>query len=92
MKLVIDIPEEIITKIKDNAMFAPNIDSDIKWDITNAIVNGTSYVEQQTGEWERFEKCGMWHVLCRKCHHVYTVKYNFCPHCGEKKKGGEGND
>ena len=39
MKLVIEIPEETVTKIKDNAMFAPNIDSDIKWDITNAIVN-----------------------------------------------------
>ena len=39
MKLIIDIPEETITKIKDNAMFAPNIDSDIKWDVTNAIVN-----------------------------------------------------
>lgn len=58
--------------------------------LAKQIVDNAPTVEQPTGEWERFEKCGMWHVLCRKCHHVYTVKYNFCPHCGEKKmKGGE---
>ena len=54
------------------------------------IIDNAPTVEQPTGEWETFEKCGMWHFLCRKCHHAYTVKYNFCPHCGEKKEGGEG--
>jgi len=41
MKVVIDIPEETVNTIKDNAMFAKEVVSSIKWDITNAIVNGT---------------------------------------------------
>ena len=41
MKIVIDIPEETMNEIKDNAMFAGSISSDIRWDVTSAIVNGT---------------------------------------------------
>ena len=40
MKLIIDIPENTINEIRDNAMFAKEIASSIKWDITGAIVNG----------------------------------------------------
>ena len=39
MKLIVDIAEDIVTKIKDNAMFAETIASQIKWGITSAIVN-----------------------------------------------------
>lgn len=41
MKLIIDIPEENVNEIKDNAMFAGSIPSEILWDVTSAIVNGT---------------------------------------------------
>ena len=41
MQIVIDIPEKTVNEIKDNAMFAGSILSDVRWDITNAIVNGT---------------------------------------------------
>ena len=41
MKLIIDIPEDTAKEIKDNAMFAESIASQIKWDVTSAIVNGT---------------------------------------------------
>lgn len=41
IKLVIKIPEKTINEIKDNAMFAGSISSDIRWDVTSAIVNGT---------------------------------------------------
>ena len=41
MKLIIDISEETINEIKDNAMFAGSLSSDIRWDVTSAIVNGT---------------------------------------------------
>lgn len=41
MKIVIDIPEETANKIKDNVMFADSLPSDIRWDVTSAIVNGT---------------------------------------------------
>ena len=40
MKLVIDIPEETANAIKDNALFAGSISSEIRWDVTSAIVNG----------------------------------------------------
>lgn len=40
MKLIIDIDEVTANEIKDNAMFAKEIASGIKWDITSAIVNG----------------------------------------------------
>lgn len=41
MKLIIDIPAETVNKIKDNVMFTGSISSDIRWDVTSAIVNGT---------------------------------------------------
>ena len=41
MKIIIDIPEVTANEIKDNAMFAKEIASSVKWDITSAIVNGT---------------------------------------------------
>lgn len=45
MRMVIDIPEETMNEIKDNAMFAGSISSDIRWDVTSAIVNGTPIPE-----------------------------------------------
>lgn len=41
IELVIKIPEETVNEIKDNAMFSYSISSDIRWDVTSAIVNGT---------------------------------------------------
>lgn len=41
IELVIKIPEKTVNEIKDNAMFAGSISSEILWDVTNAIVNGT---------------------------------------------------
>jgi hypothetical protein len=41
MQIVIDMPEKTVNEIKDNAMFAGSISSEIRWDVTSAIVNGT---------------------------------------------------
>lgn len=41
MQIVIKITEDLFTQIKDNVLFANSIPSDIRWDITDAIVNGT---------------------------------------------------
>ena len=43
MKLLIDIPGKTVNEIKDDAMFAKEIESSIKWDITSAIVNSTPF-------------------------------------------------
>ena len=40
IELVIKIPEKTVNDIKDNAMFAGSISSEILWDVTSAIVNG----------------------------------------------------
>jgi hypothetical protein len=40
IELVIKIPEDTVDEIKDNAMFAGSISSEILWDVTSAIVNG----------------------------------------------------
>ena len=50
MKLIIDIPEETINAIKDNAMFVDSISSDVRWDVTSAIVNGTPLYGTTNGE------------------------------------------
>ena len=41
MQIVIDIPEKTANKIKDNVMFAGTIPSEILWDVSSAISNGT---------------------------------------------------
>lgn len=41
INLVIKIPKETVNAIKDNAMFAGSIPSEILWDVTSAIANGT---------------------------------------------------
>jgi len=52
MKLIIDIPAETVNKIKDNVMFTGSISSDIRWDVTSAIVNGIPLEPQpKTGNW-----------------------------------------
>ena len=55
IELVIKIPEKTINEIKDNAMFAGSISSDIRWDITSAIVNGIALPEGH-GTLKDFEK------------------------------------
>ena len=48
MKVLIDIPEDTVKEIKDNVMFAESIASQIKWDVTGAIVNGTPIPDNAT--------------------------------------------
>lgn len=45
VELVIKISKETVDEIKDNAMFAGSIPSEILWDVTNAIVNGIPFRE-----------------------------------------------
>lgn len=40
MKLIVDIPEKTYNSVRDNILFAQEIDSDVKWELTSAIVNG----------------------------------------------------
>ncbi len=48
IEVVIKIPEKTVNDIKDNAMFAGSISSDVRWDVTSAIVNGTPLPDNAT--------------------------------------------
>lgn len=47
--LVIKIPKETINEIENNVMFGGGISSDVRCDVTEAIVNGTPLPEGQGG-------------------------------------------
>ena len=85
MQIVIDIPEETVKEIKDNAMFAKDIADNIKWDVTGAIVNGRPLLK---GHWiaeenEEMETIGYY---CSECDLPMETeeKTNYCPNCGAK--------
>lgn len=65
IELVIKIPEDTVNAIKDNAMLAGTILSDIRWDVTNAIVNGTPLNEYIDKAFDDLNKC--------KCGSSYIV-------------------
>ena len=54
MKLIIEIDEDIVTKVKDNAMFAETIASQIKWGVTSAIVNAKPLDDLRAEIYEEF--------------------------------------
>jgi hypothetical protein len=89
MKLIIDIDEVTANEIKDNAMFAKEIASGIKWDITSAIVNGTPLEQEpKTGHWIFVDKAHE-HAHCSECDYgnvdlLDGRPHNFCPNCGAK--------
>ena len=97
MKIVIDIPEKTVNEIKDNVMFADNISSDIRWDITSAIVNGTPL---KKGHWVGLEYDGyadgnpvydIWE--CSECGWEHNGEDDtltcYCPNCGANMRGDE---
>lgn len=91
IELVIKIPEKTVNEIKDNAMFAGSIPSDIRWDVTSAIVNGIPLEqESKTGHWN----CGddmFEYAICSSYKHEtgeaweYAKRnFKYCPNCGAK--------
>lgn len=87
MQIVIEIPEKTVNEIKDNAMFAGSISSDIRWDITNAIVNGTPLEQEpKTGHWIKYQN----KQVCSKCGNARPLGVaTYCRGCGAKMKEGD---
>ena len=83
MKLIIDIPEKVVTAIR-NA-------EDYRYDIHTAIAQGMPYDETPRGEWIYERPNGKTYsdfVYCSECQRPNGFyKTNFCPNCGADMRG-----
>ena len=87
MKIVIDIPEDVVECAKSSPNYYPTYHFEKIW---SAIVNGTPYEERPQGEWIMDKEHTINPLLWYKCNlcGVYHPPTNFCPCCGAKMKGG----
>ena len=81
MKLIIDIPEDVVTAIQNG--------QDYRYDIHTAIAQGIPYEERPQGEWKVPNSILKGNYYCDNCNEFVINKSNFCPNCGAKmQKGG----
>lgn len=85
MKLIIDIPEKIVTAIQNG--------EDYRYDIHTAIAQGIPYEERPQGEWIRkVDDVGFISHICSKCGIENEVEDpsddKFCFNCGADMRGG----
>lgn len=75
MKIVIDIPEEVIEDIKKTYEGC---------DVLYVAVKYGTPLDDKTGHWDkscRCSECGEWNILESE---KWSGKYKFCPNCGAK--------
>ena len=86
MKLIIDVPENIMDTIEDDQM----ISREQLAVLQKHILDGIPYKKQSQGEWiidnEHTKNPLLWYK-CNLCG-VYHSPTNFCPNCGAKMKQG----
>ena len=56
-------------------------------------LNSPISIQAPTGEWQKVDEQPYFrkhfdNVCCSVCHHKGMRKYNYCPNCGAKMKGG----
>lgn len=99
MKLIIDIPKEIIKDAKDSPNYYPTHLFEMIW---KAVVNGIPYEDRPQGKWiiQRHDMAGCFYT-CSNCGRMIRVPlfiddpednetladYPFC-HCGAKMQEG----
>ena len=83
MKLIIDIPEEVVKAIQNG--------KDYRYDIHTAIAQGIPYEERPSGEWIRkVDDVGFVSYVCNKC--GFKLELEDCSdsyyytNCGAKMK------
>lgn len=57
-------------------------------------LNSPISIQAPTGEWQKVDEQPYFrkhfdNVCCSVCHHKGMRKYNYCPNCGAKMKGGD---
>ena len=64
--------------------------SQFQAEIASRMLYQLGYRKQSEGEWEKkYDKAPRY--VCSSCNHLYNNKeYKYCPNCGSKMKGGEG--
>lgn len=85
MKLIIDIPENVIEGAKSSPNYYPTYHFEKIW---RAIANGIPYEEKTEGEWILNKDDN---PECPFCHHSFTYWGNFCGNCG-RRLSGEGEE
>ena len=80
MKLIIDIPKDIIESAKSNPNYYPTYHFEKIW---RAIVNGTPLPKAGHREYNDIYD----HYLCGNCKTVVMDYDNYCPNCGGKDGG-----
>lgn len=93
MKLMIDIDDNVFTRLFDNGVDTSSEDRKV---IDRAVRNGTPYEERPQGEWiEKVERRGcfagdktVYSYTCPFCRAKEFKKYPFC-HCGADMRGGK---
>lgn len=79
MKLIIDIPEKVVTAIQNG--------EDYRYDIHTTIAQGIPYEERPQGEWKHIVEEDN-DVECPFCGlQEDGIYYNYCPSCGARLKG-----
>lgn len=80
MKLIIDIPEKVVTAIQ--------YDKDYRYDIHTAIAQGIPYEENLQGRWRNLpqHKTSL-RYRCSVCGSCARIKSLYCPWCGVKMEG-----
>lgn len=88
MKLIIDIPEDVIESAKSSPNYYPTYHFEKIW---KAIANGTPLPKAGHWEWLTDDK-----YRCSNCRHETRVDeyfgypmYNFCPFCRARMESGE---
>ena len=94
MKLIIDIDENVFTRLFDNGV---DISSDDRKVIDSAIRKGNPY-EDKTGHWiENTNIFGEGTYECSNCGNPWSLMegtpadndMNYCPYCGADMRGKE---
>lgn len=79
MKLIIDMPEEVVTAIQNG--------EDYRYDIHTAIAQGIPYEENPKGKWIiQSTGDGTNYFVCSKCHKAGDGWDSFCRRCGSDNR------
>ena len=101
MKLIIDIPEDVYIRLKDNEHMIRDVVEKFGGTASTqanlAILDGTPYEERPKGKWINFQKSFLYGTIaqCSRCDNTLNMNgvnagrsdANYCPNCGADMRG-----
>lgn len=82
MKLIINIDDNVFTRLFDNGVDTSSDDREV---IDRAVRNGKPYEERPHGHWivDEEHSITITFYKCTNCDYFGgALHYNYCPHCG----------